>query len=837
MNIKSMLVAAAAALAALAATAQTTPQQKVSATLTRQVSTIDGTLSDLYRTTHRYDAQGREIEWVQYNLASGGGYNGGAFNLFDERGVQVGDSTSGTKWLYDYDGDGRICRKTKFTAGVDGTFAPAGSMTVKYDEAGRLWAEVNKTLAGEITDSTLYIYDGNGTLTNTDTYTRVSKTAYGVTRRTRYVYDAAGRVVRSLVKSVYNGSESVSKGNGYKYDELGRMVADTALVADADPRYLTKFQYEGSSMLSSGNEYYRMTDSGWYRSEVRTHTYATLSERRAPRLLSLEPAGDLGSVTVSVDLPADTEGYEGFRVVVDHHTVGSLHTGNSATIALSRGSHEVRVVSVYDGVEANASNALRTTIDLDLPTVTDIKVRTMEYKYSWTVTLGWTAPEAPGLHLRSYRVAYPTPWGYDDETSSKVTKATFAYSGKNVINVRVYAVYDEGTSDAAEFELDLTDTSNMVTEHWHNVAMTHTTADGVVGSEHYYYSDNDGNLSRPEEHAVTIAFDAEGKPLTRYVAEHMAGNYAKLLLEVRERWDADAHAWREHELVEYRYNDINQVGERVTYTYDAELEDYVVVATEESAYDDAVSATSPAETRYYTVDGDVKTLVQRKTYTHQIDAVGIQRIETATVYDADGVARQTVVTYRHATTGSEVHVDSVFTYDYVTRALVQREMVELDPESGLDAAYVTYDADGRVIDRKAYAASKEYHATHTATRLRYADGSLTWTAPSRTAGLDGYRLLVNDIAMATIEAGATSYSVALDLPSGRYVFALVPIYDGAEAAMSDGVEADYANTSAITAIVRPAAVSATYDLAGRRVSATAAPAIRIVGGQKRVLGF
>lgn len=818
---KSIFFALLTTLAAASTTAvaQTEPTRKVIETTTQTVSTIDGSLSATYRNVNRYDRHGRQIEWVQYS-ADSGSYNGGEIFEYDAEGRLVNDVTSGTKWTYTYGADGRVAMKTKYTAGADGTLAISSYQYVGYDEEGRVLYEANHSTTGQLTDSVRYNYEGELLMT-ADTYMQSGKTTYSVMKRVRYAYNETGLVTRSLQMSVYGTSESITRGNGYKYDDQLRLVADTVLAADADPRYLTLYYYEGDSTESSGNEYYRISNDGWMKSEVRTNVYGTISERRTPSLLAAAQTAINGPVVISVAAPVETAGYQGYRIIVDHTEYADILTAETAELQLQRGSHDIRVVAVYDGVEANTSDAVSVDVDFLLPSATDVKVRTMEYKYAWTVTIGWDAPAAAdGLHPTGYRVVYPTPWGYNNEAVTKNLQTSFTYSGKECINVEVYAIYAEGESDAATLAIDLTDTSRMVTEHWHNASMTRYENGKPVSVAHYYYLDNDNNLTRPELLTTTVTYDTDGTPLTRYVAAHMETNYAKLLCETTERWDATRKAWEEYEVIEYVYNSINQVGEKITRHYDKTEGEYVVVATEESSYDDAVSGTMPAETRCYTVENGEKTLVQSKTFEHIMDAVGVQRMETATIRDAAGAITSIVRTFRHATTGTEIHLDSVFVYS-PSMELVQSEKMLVSPSTGLDAAYVVRDAEGRIIAQETYAASKEYHSTHRATDLTCTDGTLSWTAPSRTEGLEGYTLLIDDVVAASLPADVTSHKVVADVPSGMHDFRLVPIYDGAEATATGSVFGKYDNALELSISKVQETVVTTpvfYDLQGRRTN-------------------
>ena len=829
---KLIILILLAIVAVVSVKAQTEATKKLIEVTTKTVSTIDGSLSNAYRKVNRYDRFGRQIEWVQYS-ADSGSYDGGEFFTYDADGHLVSDVTSTTQWTFTYGDDGRVTLKTKYTAGADGTFAVTSYQYVGYDEEGRVLYEANHSTNGQLTDSVRYNYEG-ALLMTTDTYMQSGPATYSVMKRVRYTYNAAGKVTRSLQMSVWNDTESITRGNGYKYDEQNRLVADTVLAADADPRYLTLYQYEGDASESCGNEYYRISSDGWMKSEVRTNVYGTVSSQRTPTLLSAIQTSANGSVAISVEHPAEKTGYQGYKIIVDHQEHSTLYTAATAEISLRRGIHDIRVVAVYDGVEANTSDPATVDVSFLLPPVTEVKVRTMEYKYSWTLSVGWNAPtETEGLHLTGYRVVYPTPWGYTNSTTTRNLQTTFSYAAKGNIEVEVYAVYEEGEADAAVLSIDLTDTNRMVTEHWHNAAMTLYEDDVPVVTEHYYYQDNNGNISRPELLSTTVAYAPEGAPLSRYVAAHMENNYAKLIFETTDRWNKAQRAWEKYELVEYVYNSYNLVEERITRRYDAATDVYVAVATEVSAYDDAVSGTMPAETCYYTVEDDVRTLVERRTFVHYMDAFGIQRMETATVSDAQGTVTAIVKTYSHATTGSEVHRDSVMVFSPAME-LVKREWVEVDAATGLDAAYVVCDAEGRVLSKRVYEPSKEYHPTHIPTALAMAEGRLTWTAPQRTEGLEGYRLLIDDVERATIAAGATEYEVTANVPSGMHDFVLVPLYDGAEATASGTVSAMYENQAEMTLAE---AKSATVTSANRNTEFTITDEVMVtgvVGGQRYV---
>lgn len=822
---KSLILAILTLLAAPAAImAQSVATSKVMEVKTQSVSTIDGSLSNASRNVNRYDRQGRMIEWVQYS--NDNGFNGGEFYQYDADGKLISDQTSGTKWTFAYGADGRVSVKTKHTINLQGEFEVSAYQYVGYDDEGRVLYETNRNTKGQMTDSVRYNYK-DGRLITADTYMQSGPSTYSVMKRVRHYYNDAGKEIRSLQLSVYNTSETITRGNGYKYDDYNRLVADTVLAADGDPRYLTLYKYEGSATQSLGNEYFRISSDGWMKSEVRTNTYGIISEKRTPSITSASQTSKNGPVKLSVTAPEDTEGYQGYKVIVDHGEYSKLYTDPTIELNLRRGTHEIRVVSVYDDVQANTSDAVSVDVNFELPPVSGVKVRTMEYKYSWTVTVGWNAPEATnGLHLTGYRVIYPTPWGYNDETTTKNLQTTFTYAGKANINVEVHAIYSEGESDAVMLPIDLTDTSNMMTEHWHNATTTHYFGDEAEVVDHMYYLDNNNNLTRPELLATTVTYDMDGKPIFRYFADHMETNYAKLLSETTDKWNEKTKSWDKDDLVEYVYNSYNLLAEKRSKKYNSDTHTYEPIVTEELTYDDAISGTMPAVSCLYDVKNGKKELMAKKTFVHEMDAVGVQRLEIATVYDSDGEIQEIVKTYRHATVGTEVHLDSVLTYT-PSMELARTARVIVDPATGLDAEYIERLANGEVVFRSVYGASKEYHSTHLAKDLAFADNKLSWTAPSRTSGLDKYILLVDDVISADIPASATEYVVNLDIPAGNHDFTIVPVYDGAEATTSAAVNGVYVATD--TSITLAEAKATTITSANRNDEYTIGEKVLVTG--------
>jgi hypothetical protein len=105
-------------------------------------------------------------------------------------------------------------------------------------------------------------------------------------------------------------------------------------------------------------------------------------------------------------------------------------------------------------------------------------------------------------------------------------------------------------------------------------------------------------------------------------------------------------------------------------------------------------------------------------------------------------------------------------------------------------SFISENGSKQIVETTTYVPSKEYGSIKAPATVSYADNILTWRAPSNPNMVPtGYRVFVNNIPYADTE-GETSIEIA-GIPSGKYTFTVMALYNGAESSYSTSTTGTY----------------------------------------------
>lgn len=756
---------------------------------------------DNYLNSYFYDSNGNKVLESYYNVL--GRYYYKTVCQYDERNLLVEEiiSEDGLKYKYEYNDDATLRTKTKIKVSTD-----AVSEVVSYEyENGILTAEIVTNSSGKETGRYRYSYEGSrlsmrefiiGMTTGSDPKEKIS-------RRAEYIYDASGNLVDMIEYTLSTTTSSLgtirsAKRNQYAYDSSNRKIQDIYMEASATSGVLGEwsnidkrvYSYSGAGAIVTKSEYYRWDNENevFVQIDYSDYLLGEYNKNKVPRNFAVSSALDLTSVTLTFDAPVDNEGIVGYSVIIDDQYDTTVYESSPIVVPnQKRGLHTYRVMAIYGEMPGNVTDKVPFDLDIDLPMPSNGRMLTQEYTTRWNVTFGFDAPEADdNFTLTGYRYEVVGGNGgakgdIDDPTALKGAFAMYrntADNEQNLVTVKLYAKYEEGESDAHEFQIDLRDTENQVVAHWLNTFAEHKDANGShSGKTHYYYTSS--SVMNTEALSATVEYDAQSLPQYRTIDGKT------------DKWNSEANMWEKYMLVEEE-----KIGTSSDYTmcyttkmYDAEKGDYIAVSVVKNHfYFDMETWETPNDwTRHYDiVDGQE---VYKQYVAHIEDDDLITDIEylndestiTGKVerrYDAQGVLLSTT---RYNYTGGNYEIENVVenVYDTETKLIVSETKYR-------------YNAGNKELAEKTeYTASKDYHYINTPFGLVYNAGVLSWSAPSiKSVTPTGYRVYADNIQCAYTE----ETSVALtDLPSGKYRFTVMCDFNGSESSLSSHLDAQHVN--------------------------------------------
>ena len=725
---------------------------------------------------------------------------------------QVTEMIDGTtRYAYTYD-NGSLTRREKFS---DGTLQE----TINYEYTdGKLSKETKYNVNGEMSLYYTYEYDSNGVILNRYSYNKNDKNSAILA----YTYDEQGRLIEERTSTISTSTSSLGKVRSatrivYTYDEQGRRYDETnqtATITNADgitgwtngDKYI--YLYEGTSTQVSRKEIHRWS-TDYEKYDIHEHDDYYVSNRYGsnyvPQNVNIVLGTSITKVPVTLEKPAVTDELKGYQVIADNVLLDTLYTTESFMIENQvKGTHQYRVVAIYDSVPATVSDATELTIEVVLGSPTNAEVESQEFSVvsGWNVAFTFTPPVySEGLTLTGYRFKVIGGNGGKTGTAdAKTERISFQLyqdtrnNENNLVTVELYAVYVEGESAPYIFQIDLRDTQNQVIVKWANEYSERTDAQGnLLDSKHYYYkSDATGEVL-----VATVDYNVDNQPTMRH--------YSKDGIDYSETWNAKTMQWEKYSKTEKETEKFD-IGETIydyytTKLYDAEHDAYVAsemkkqhsICTYETGYRVVLKSTS----NYVYENGQEVMTSYIKHY-----ATTDYSFAADTLFAADMTTMTGLVEYNYYATFNKEYgylltqsLVSTKTYRYENGEFIAiEEMVQnTNHQRGLltDRQIYFIDENGgkSLVESTTFVPSKEYGSLKAPATVSYANNVLTWKAPSNPNMVpDGYRVFVNNIPYGdTVE---TSMEIK-NIPTGQFTFTVMALYNGSESSYAISTTGSY----------------------------------------------
>lgn len=827
------------------ASAQNTPTKKVAQIKTQNVYQDDdgsNKATDKTLEYYYYDREGNMLANAIYNLPSHTIYSNKEY-VYDNQNRLVTYllSYSGRlneKHTYVY-GDGGQLSKESIYSMLSGEILTK-TIEYEYNDQNLMQVATHYNDQGKALQKYVYGYDGNGCKSYEEFYSTNEGNLY-LAQKTDYTYNKDGQLLKdSLTTISVTGDKTPKSATHYEYQE-GKLVADyvysyhssqeeprsgeSHLYAQATNNLVYKhvYEYDADGDLTKKTEQNWLSEASGY-VDNKYYIYATgiYCKDYVVTNLKVEAGQETATVKVSFDEPAVTQGLEGYKVMVDGVVRDEVYPAGQTSFVVNKqakGTHLYKILGVYDGVVSNVSDGKELTVDVICPAPTNLQATAYEWDAlfsKWKVTLAWDAPQASGLTLKNYRTTHNDING---GTTANNTLVVQHYGKEDAVSFKVYAVYEEGESEPVEIALDLSDTSKQLTQHWNNSGYETKDYNGqLLGSGVYYYSSNTSS----EKLMCEVKYDASKNPVQKITHEM---DYGTPLSDTYYAWDAATWQWINDTTVVYGRNQYDVLSSVITKTLDPATGKLVNSLKEEYMYSEEDPYGDPVKTNYYELaDGQ---LALTSVVKHQYNKVDYQLVsQTNTRYDAaeqhvigkeviDYVYEKDIVTQETHTlydnTGEKITGKTV--YEYVkseipgTVTTYRYEDTEFIPESKTVWEYspqtnlvvsekrtVYHDAQWIDENTTLYTASPAYHSTHTATKVIVEDAVdgnpyyLTWTAPTRTDGMIGYRIFGNEVELTSelLSKDALTYNLPdRFMKAGFYRFNVMAVYEEGESCLSD----------------------------------------------------
>lgn len=768
---------------------------------------------DQHITHYFYDANGNKILERKriYNANRTTTYISYQYN---EKNLLVEKIDGNTRYAYSYNEDGTMSRSEKYNSGEI-----SESINYEYTD-GLLTKESKYNSNNELALYYVYQYDNNGVVTNRLKYNKND----AKTGNMAYVYDNAGRLVAECDTSVRASGASAGMISSatrvlYTYDEQGRLYEETNETATISKtegitgwtgkeKYV--YLYEGTSNKLTRKEIYQWSTEK-EKFEIYEHDEYTTSNRYGsdymPQNINISLGTSITKVPVTLEKPANTDDLVGYQVIADNVLLDTVYTTESFFIENQvKGTHQYRIFALYDSIAATTSDATELTIEVVLASPTNAVIESKEYSgtaYGWSISFTFTPPVySEELTLTGYRYKVTGGNGGKNGTAdAKAEKIAFSQlypntldNEKNLCTVELFAVYAEGESEPLTFELDLRDTDDQIIVKWRNERSERTDANGVLlDSKHYYYTSN----ATGEVLESTIEYDANNKPTLRHTS--IEGT------DYTEKWNAETMQWEKYSIKEREYETFD-VGETIynyttTKVYDAESDSYIAtekvkqhsICTMETGYRVVLVSTS----NYKYENGEEVLTSYIKHY-----AANDYSFATDTLYAADMTTITGLVEYHYYATFNKDYgyllsqsLTSKDTYRYENGEFIKIETMEQTTNhqtqlvTSQTVSLVSETGNKSLVETTTYVASKEYGRIKAPTNIAFDGSILSWSLPTNPNMIPtGYRIFVNNIPYADTEE--TSIKIE-NIPSGRFTFTVMSLYNGSESSYLTSITADY----------------------------------------------
>ena len=857
------ILLAIALLCSLGSLAQTTPVKKTAMIKALGVSFVDmGEGQQPKRIEENknldkffYDANGNMVQTSKYTFIKGTMVlKKDTIYTYDASNKLVCDSSDKMKTNYYYDSQGKLERVVSYSYR---SLNPQrrDSVVCTYDANNRLIVKTHYNDKSVKRSEEKYIYDVGGKLSNIETHSFQASGNSKKSMQTNYFYNSANLLAEEQVVKFSGTKEDMQSRKLYTYDANGRLESDTIYAKVKSNFRLTMkhvYHYDGAELIPTSVEEFSYNSQTENFTETAKMEYVNgiHSADRVPLNVKVSKGDKITDVKIALNQPTDAQGLMGYNVIADYIVLDTIFKGNEFTIpGQTRGKHCYRVVPVYaDNITANCSELISHEINITLSAPKNPVLVSKEYYTRWVVKFKWDAPDSQGATLKGYRwkAQNGTNMSTGNTNDPEQLFGTFDYYGKEVAEVSLYAIYEEGESDPVIFSLDLSDTKDQITEHWQNQGFTTKNANGTTTQiGRYYYNSS----SIGEELDFQVNCLPDGTPTERRICTTKLYS-TKLLTDITEAYDAESLGWKNHIKIVYGYTPAGTLESKTTYRFDTDAKEFRKKEAEWYHFDYSVSYSTPAQTTRYEFNSEDDSTLVAFIKTSLTDKVAGVYTQTDKVFNSDGplagLLGQVETVYADKNKMISRTVSNIINGNLT---LDTRTCREYSKETNLCTREVEEKYEGgtwKLTSEKLFIPSKEYHFTRTPKSLHFSDNTLTWAEPERTKDLTGYKILINGVEKATVTE--RSYKPT-GLKNGKYIFIVMPLYNGSDGSLSkalnvkinnpaDGISAvssDNIQISDDRATVSSAVRIEAYDTNGRKLASSVGSTIALPRQSKGLL--
>lgn len=788
------LLLAAAMLAALPISAQDGLQRKVSSATTSNIAE-DGSKAKTQSQAFFYDSKNNEAFNFTYNAS--GDRTDYSFKTFDSDGRIIADSTQLQKLYYFYDAQGRKVKEEKWTNYNNPAWPDTKQDSTLYYYDGNS-NRIDHIQYGDYAGSKdVFFYNGKGQKEKVEHYgiDYSDGYKYQVISRTYYAYDETGNMVSSDEHGVSAGIEDENgRRSSFFYDGNNMLVRDTINAAYSTTAHAYSYDADGNILLTENYDY-DSTKGSWALASQIDYSYGQYGKMRTvANLIANVDANEPTTVRLTFDGPTDNNGLDGFMVFKDGALEDSVYKSNDGSLSFelqARGIHTYQLLPVYGGVTANISNVSKALVEVELPSVKNIRLTEKEYKGDdnygqWSIKAVWDAPVRSKYKLVGYRWAVGTYSGTASLEDPSLSYNDSGYGSKTP-TIKVYAVYNVGESDADSLQFSIEDKNDQITAHYNNYMSVVKDADGnTLQTKRYLYTPKNDVYNPGEELYAIVSYDELGIPAYRTNADGS---------ETRQ-WNKNSFGWDDYKKTETLKK--SNGADSVVVEYSFEGGKWNVERKTFAHYNNASNEWEASDFDVYTYEGNDSTFEKRIHRYNAKDGYGNITLQVDSIYDErDGLVGKTERTFFRWNV-----IKDAADYEFAGGKFlpVSRTTNTFD-ERGLQLSSIAENYEGgkwKTMSEEAFSSSKEYSLTHTPSSdglMLDGDGDIVvWNAPARTDGLTGYRVYVNDVEYG--ETNETKFSfVGAKIPKGLYNVRVMALYNSNESCVSDEIEVEVITTA------------------------------------------
>lgn len=802
----TLLTLFALSCVAYSAMAQTTELVEMKSRVAREryddLGNVSYVWENEYWDNYYYDGNGKNVLYTRYRMEPTSDIKERlyeqTFYEYNQAGQLMKERQQYFDYTYEYNNNGLLAKKNQ--VGKNGE--SMNTWEYFYNDDNLLTEELEKN-NGTLNGKTVYRYNSSKQLDVKLTYENqysvglVVKDSIVYTYKdgnvdTRFTYRYPETEAKDPFEKVYSewGMDGLLKADStYTVDNYG---GGTEIKPTGKNCYFYKkgkLECKKSFSYDSATGYFSMEkgEENYAYGKVGSHYIATN--------FKVEGSNKPGAVKLSFTAPVQTEGLEGYKVIVDGELKDEPLIDKSKTEYVlegqTRGDHSYYLVSVYNGMASNMTEGAKYSVEIDLPAPTNIRLASYEKTFSgWRIIAVWDTPEIPdNLHFKNYelKVVYPT---YEQSNTAEANRCDFSYYANKdgeEMQIRVVAVYEEGTSDYVSFKKILSE-SDQVTAHWQNSEKIVKSADGTVtGSIRYYYTANGDN----EKLYAEIEYDGKGQPKGKSTQIADMGELKAIM-----HYGWNGNEWIQDQKITYDLSkETFQLESKTTYTADEEGALNVVASKEVYTYDDGSCGAYdlPAKTEYMKPDKNgnlAVSSVAKHTYVPSADWTSYDVVDS--LYAADGITLTGKIERDYITSTKGMTRQNVYTYKENAFVPVSKLSTEFSPENGLPAKETMQEyKNNEWVDKQmaTFTASSAYHKDRVVTSVKAKNAdekvTLTWVAPVRTDSLESYKILINDIEKEVVPATTLTAEYANIGGGYTHRFRVIGIFKGMESMISD----------------------------------------------------